>query len=82
MALHQIGDIEALGFAYRNRQTAGSIGISTSPVATPANYASVSAIEARLTAINAAYFTAARLNQMTLNDKIFALRQADDPGTI
>lgn len=47
-------------------------------IATPANYQSVSAMRTRLAAINAGYYTAARLNQMSRNDMIFAIRQNDD----
>lgn len=47
-------------------------------IATPANYQSVSSMRTRLAAINAGYYTAARLNQMSRNDMIFAIRQNDD----
>jgi len=45
---------------------------------TAANYQSHASLDARLTAISAGYFTTARLNMMTKNDKVYALRLADD----
>lgn len=54
----------------------------TNPLSTPANYASGSAIDARLTAISATSYSASRLRTMTLNDKVYALRLADDPTSI
>lgn len=40
------------------------------------NMTSISAMRTRLTAINGTYYTAARLNQMSENDMIFALYDA------
>lgn len=77
MADSQIGSVD-LSLTFRN-ETQGS---NAALVATPANYASVSAMKARLTAINATSFTAARLANMTVNDLIYALRLNDDPATI
>lgn len=57
-------------------------GLATSVWATPAEYDNVAALRTRLTAINGSYFTAARLNQMTKNDMVMAVRQSDDPLTI
>lgn len=39
-------------------------------------------LDAQLTTFNAAYFTAARLQEMTRNDKMFALRTAYDAAGI
>lgn len=47
-----------------------------------ANYASVSALRTRLTAVNGTYYTTAKLDQMTVNDMVFALRSIDDKTTI
>lgn len=77
MADSQIGSVD-LSLTFRN-ETQGS---NAALVATPANYASVSAMKARLTAINATSFTAARLANMTVNDLVYALRLNDDPATI
>lgn len=49
---------------------------------TPANYADVGALRTRLTAINATYYTAARLNSLTKNDMVSAVRLADDAAGI
>jgi hypothetical protein len=57
------------------RTTAASLAPN---LATPLNYTSINAMRARLTAINAGYFTTARLDQMSDNDMMFAIRQTDD----
>lgn len=69
---------EAFGFVDKRRGR----GQSASALGTPGNYVSDAALEARLTAVNGAYFTTARLNQMTHNDKVFAVRAADDAAGI
>ena len=51
---------------------------SGSNLATAANYHSILSLDTRLIAANAAYFTAARLNMMGKNDKVYALRLIDD----
>ena len=56
-------------------------GSNASVLATPANYVSVATLEARLLAIGGAY-TQARINQMTLNDMIYAVRVNDDAAGI
>lgn len=45
-----------------------------------ANYDDVAGLRARLGVINAGFYTAARLNQMTKNDMLYAVRLADDAG--
>lgn len=77
MADAQIGSID-LGFTFRN-ETQGS---NAALVATPANYASVSAMKTRLAAINGTSYTTARMNTMTVNDLAYALRLNDDAGSI
>lgn len=57
-------------------------GTATSEFATPANYASTSALRTRLAAINGGYYTAAKLNNMTKNDMVYAVRLNDDAGSI
>jgi hypothetical protein len=61
------------------RKTQGS---TSHPLATEANYVDVAALRARLTAINAGYYTAAVLNLMTKNDMVYAVRVADDAAGI
>ncbi len=76
----QIGsDIGAYGFVNRRKATTISNGVS---ITTPANYASESALDARLTAISGTLFTAAYLAKLTMNDKIYELRYRDDLTTI
>lgn len=65
-------------FAYRNRVQGGNGNL----LATPANYASVSALRSRLQAISSTTYTNQVLNTMTVNDMVYAVRLNDDPGTI
>lgn len=77
MADSQIGSID-LSLTFRNETQ----GTNAALVATPANYASIAALKARLTAISSTTWTTARMNQMTVNDLIYAVRLNDDPSTI
>lgn len=45
---------------------------------TQANYNDVPALRARLIVLNAGYYTAARLETLTKNDMVYAVRLADD----
>lgn len=47
-----------------------------------ANMLSISALRTRLAAIDGGYYTTARLNQMTRNDMVWAVRQNDHPESI
>lgn len=62
------------------RQNQRNNGVST--VATPANYATVASRDARLSAANPTLYSARRLQTMTENDKVFALRLIDDAAGI
>lgn len=42
----------------------------------------VNAMRARLTAIDGATYTATRLNQMSYNDMVYAIRLLDHPTTV
>lgn len=55
---------------------------NATPLGTSANYKDVASIEARLTAIDANAYSAANLRCMNLNDKVYALRLADDSAGI
>jgi hypothetical protein len=57
-------------------------GGSGSQLNNASNYVSITAMRTRLAAANAAYYTSAKLDQMTVNDMVFALRNIDDPTTI
>ncbi|HET7713270.1 MAG TPA: hypothetical protein VFK94_02230 [Patescibacteria group bacterium] len=50
-------------------------------IATNANYADESALDTRLAAAVPGTYTAAYLNLMTQNDKVYALRLIDDAGS-
>lgn len=82
MAQNMVSGFVDPGFVNKQRVKADSnIGDETD-LTTPANYASIDALDARLKVINAAYYTNARLDKMTLNDKVYAVRVADDADTI
>lgn len=54
-------------------------GTTASPLTTTdTNARDVTAMRARLTAISGTTYTAARLNTMTENDMLYALRMSDD----
>jgi len=69
---------ELAGFVDKRRVK----GQSGTALGTSANYDSVAAMRTRLAAANGTYFTTTRLNQMTENDMIYALRQIDDAAGI
>lgn len=75
MTLQYGPDID-LGFVDR-RLSPGQT--NTTPLGTPANYASESALDTRLAAAAPGTYTAAVLRAMTTNDKVYALRLLDDP---
>lgn len=53
-------------------------GDSAVGYATPGNYCNITAMRTRLAAIDGAYYTSARLDAMTTNDMIYAIRLTDD----
>jgi len=57
-------------------------GGSGSLLATVSNYGSISALRGALNTANPAYYTVARLDTLTVNDMVFALRNIQDPQTI
>lgn len=76
MANHMVMDAPELGFIDRRRTT--SPAIAATSIGTIANYGSITALRTRLAAISGASFTAARLDTMTINDMIYALKINDD----
>lgn len=64
------------------RKAAPDAGGSDSDLATPANYGSINSMRTRLAAANGAYYTAVRLDEMTVNDMVYALRTIDDTTSI
>lgn len=59
----------------------GATGAPQSP-AWDADLLDVATLRTRLAAIDGTFYTAARLNIMTLNDMVYAVRQADLASTI
>ncbi len=57
-------------------------GNSNAELTTPLNYTSIQALRNRLSAVNAGYYTSQKLDQMSVNDMIFAVRSIDDRTTI
>jgi hypothetical protein len=55
---------------------------TSSGLNTVANYGSIAALRGALNAANAGYYTTAKLDQMTVNDMVFALRSIQDRTTI
>jgi hypothetical protein len=64
------------------RQGRGIASGGAATLAEEVNYRSLTAVRARLTALNAAYFTSARMDVMTDNDLIYALRATGDLASI
>lgn len=77
-----------LGFVDKRRNNKGvdagnaNGNPTTNGTSDSSNYSSVAGLRARLTAVNAGYYTAALLNRMTKNDLVYAVRQADDAAGI
>lgn len=80
MANTQMGPV-ALIFP-NSTKAVSDMGGSGAGVSTPLNYTSVTAMRTRLAAANGTYYTSAKLDQMTTNDMIYALRMIDDKTTI
>ena len=78
MADSVVGGGGGIDFVDKRRTQGAAAGV----VGTPANYATVAAMRTRLAAINGTYYTAARLNNMTDNDMVYALRLNDDAAGI
>lgn len=57
-------------------------GSSGSGLSAGGNYISIFALRARLQAVNPTYYTNARLDSLTVNDMVFALRSIDDRTSI
>lgn len=63
------------------RVTQGNTGYPGN-FSTDARYLDVNDLRTTLAARNATYYTSTRLNQMTKNDMVYALRTIDDNGGI
>lgn len=71
-----------LEFGFVDKRNVQGAVASAGTTDSSANYNNVENLRARLTTINGSYFTAARLNNMTKNDMVYALRLADDAAGI
>lgn len=80
MANTGMGPVDT-GFVNSLRAEPG-MGGGDSDIVTPVNYTSVNALRSRLNTLNSTYYNSAMLNSMTVNDMVFAVRNADDPKTI
>jgi hypothetical protein len=65
-----------------DKRRATRAGSNAAPVTTPANFLSISGMRARLAAAAPSTYTTARLEQMTRNDMVMALRQLDEATSI
>jgi hypothetical protein len=79
VAQHQLTP-PAVNFPDKRRTSSAANGNKN--VTTPANFASNNDLDAALTAANGTYYTAARLDKMTQNDKVHALRLIQESGSI
>lgn len=64
-----------------SRKAVDNMGGSDTDLTTPVNYTSINALRTRLAAANA-YYTSDVLDNMTVNDMVFALRTLDDKTSI
>ncbi len=74
MADLTLGGFNAAPVFVDKRRARGLTGAD--PVTEAANMATISSLKARLTALAPSSYTAARMNTMTRNDLIYALRKA------
>jgi hypothetical protein len=80
MGQTQIGIID-LDFV-NSRRAAPDMGGSGSNLNVAGDYASITALDTKLLALNPTYYTQARLDSMTTNDKVFAMRNMQDATSI
>ncbi len=75
-----------MGFTFpeicNSLKAVADMGGSGSGLNTPLNYTSVTALRTRLAAISGTTYTSAVLDQMTVNDMVFAVRMNDDKTTV
>lgn len=81
MATHQLTP-PSINFNDKRRAVKTPTGTQSHSGTFETNTASNDALDAALTAISATTYTAARLNQMTQNDKVYALRTVNESGSI
>jgi len=79
MANNLVGSPEII---FADKRRTQSTGNGASSLTTPQNYDSITNMRTRLAAINGAYFTAAMLDTMTVNDMAYAMRLNDDAASV
>lgn len=79
MAQHQVDPSVDLGFTDKQRAVAGSAAVTDESVASVALYASNDDLDAEVIAEYG--YTQAEVDKMTQNDKIYAVRLANDSDT-
>jgi hypothetical protein len=77
MANNMVGDLAPLAFTNKQYSATLSGHTSHTGVGTTSNFVDINSMRTALTAANAAYYTTALLDKMTVNDMIFALRHAN-----
>lgn len=85
MADAQIGNLHGVNAAHvgdADTKTNLNGGTDVQVPWTDTDLVSISAMRTRLAAIDADYYTAARLNNMTYNDMVYAIRVNDSASTV
>lgn len=77
-----MADFDVRGNPYGFHDIRNGRGSAATVLAEDANLKDVASMRARLAVLDAAYYTSVRLNQMTINDMVFAIRtkSADSVG--
>lgn len=65
-----------------DKRRAVRAGSGSNNITNDANFADINAMRTRLTAISATAYSSANLDKMTRNDMVYALRAADEAGSI
>jgi len=81
MAQTQFGDIVDVSFTNSLRAVADAGG-DTEDLTDPSDYTTVAAMDTFLSTFDEDTYTAAVLAKMNVNDKVFAIRNIQDPTTI
>jgi hypothetical protein len=71
-----------VGFVDARESPASAANNNSAQIADERTYGDEASLDARLTAISATTYTVARLQQMTRNDKVYAVRVSDDAASI
>lgn len=78
MAQNEVGN--PLGLV--DKRKAVRNGSTTAPVTAAANFVDVAGLRTRLFAVNPTSYSQVRLEKMTKNDMVYALRVADEAASI